>query len=66
MTLENILINSTYFPETKHKLVVIDGRPNKAKAAIKGLPGLLNANKFPSNPETDNWHGHMLPSQQYV
>ena len=66
MKSENMFVNSTNFPETKHKLVVNDWRPIKAMAAIMGLPGRLNANKFPSNPETDNWHGHMLPTQQHV
>ena len=66
MTSENMFIYSTNFPETKHKIVVNDGRPIKSRAAIMALPGWLNANKFPSNPETDNWHGHMLPAQQYV
>ena len=37
MTSENMFINSTNFPETKHELIVNDGRPNKARAAIMGL-----------------------------
>ena len=41
MTSENMFINSTNFPETKHKLVVNDGRPIKARAATMGLPGRL-------------------------
>ena len=38
MTSENMFINSTNFLETKHKLVVNDGKPIKARAAIMGLP----------------------------
>ena len=51
MTSVDMLINSTNFQETKHELVVDDGRLIKARATIMGLPGRLNANKFPSNPE---------------
>ena len=51
ITSENMFIKGTNFPETKHGLVVNDGRPIKARAAVMGLSGRLDTNKFPSNPE---------------
>ena len=51
ITSENMFMKGSKFPETKHRLVVNDGRPIKARAAVMGLPGRLDTFKFPSNPE---------------